>query len=140
MYKTTIQTPVTLKNGKKVIFEEHTYEFCRDLWNNIKEFAILPICSGKYCENTKNLKLEKGWYRYHFKVEDMIKEQLFCEECIKEYTISKCKGCSETYKYTEMEYRDGGAFGEALYGHDDFFCKPCIVNINNVEYDPDEWC
>ena len=123
----------------EVNYEEHEMINDEDKILEIEE-EELPTCCGKYCEETKNLKLEKGWYRFHFGVEDMIQEQLFCEECISEYTTSKCKGCSETYKYTEMEYRDGGAFGEALYGHDDFFCKPCIVNINNVEYELNEWC
>ena len=97
-----------------------------------------PECCGKHCSQTKNLKLVMGWNRLHFTEKEMITEQLFCEDCIEEYTTSKCKGCSDTYKYTDMEYRDGGNFGEALYGHDDFFCKSCIKHINSLEIEGEE--
>jgi hypothetical protein len=90
-------------------------------------------CCGKHCDETKNLTKAMGWNRYHFSKEDMITEQLFCENCIEEYTTEKCKSCGEIYKYTEMKYRYGGNFGEGLYGHDDFFCVPCIKYINEVD-------
>lgn len=92
-------------------------------------------CCGKHCDETNNLKLAMGWNRYHLNEDEMITEQLFCEDCIEEYTTSKCKGCSETYKYTEMKYRNGGNFGEALYGHNDFYCIPCITQINSIVRD-----
>ena len=123
----------------EVNYEEYQMTNDEDKILEIEE-EELPTCCGKHCDETKNLKLEKGWNRFYVGVEDMIQEQLFCEICIAGYTTAKCSGCSETYKYTEMEYRDGGAFGEELYAYDSFFCKQCIVNINNVEYDPDEWC
>jgi hypothetical protein len=95
-------------------------------------------CCGKYCDESKNLTKAMGWNRYHFSKEDMITEQLFCEICIEDYTTEKCKSCGEKYKFIEMEYKDGGGFGEALYGHDDFFCVPCIKYINE-HYIGGEW-
>ena len=99
-----------------------------------------PYCCGKHCDETEGLKLGMGWYRHHLSIAEMITEQLWCEECFKENTGHECKGCSEYYPYTEMTYKEGGAFGNALYCYDQFFCKSCIDNINSIFlYDPDEW-
>ena len=93
-------------------------------------------CCGKHCSETNNLTLAMGWYRYASNEYEMIKEQLFCELCIEDYTTSRCKACSETYKYTEMKYKTGGRFGE---DNNSFFCIACIKYINSVEIDPDEY-
>ena len=45
MYKTPIQTLVTLKNGKKIILEEDQYEFCREIWDTIKTYLFNDCCA-----------------------------------------------------------------------------------------------
>lgn len=104
-----------------------------------EEEEDLPTCCGKYCEETKGLKLGMGWYRHHSSVCDMITEQLFCENCFDEFTGHECKGCSEYYPYSQMTYKEGGAFGEALYCYDQFFCKSCVDDIESILYDTDEY-
>lgn len=100
---------------------------------------VKPECCGKHCDETKGLKLGMGWNRWHSSVTNMITEQLWCENCYKDCVGNECKGCSEYYSYTEMTYKEGGAFGEALYCYDQYFCKSCITHINSVDYDPDEY-
>jgi hypothetical protein len=88
-------------------------------------------CCGKHCDETNGLKLGKGYNRYHYNDEDMITEQLFCEICFEDYTTDTCRACSEKLPFSEMEYREGGDFGESDYCYNQFFCKGCIKDINS---------
>ena len=113
------------------------------LVNQIKHFLTLkyeeneqeytPVCCGKHCSETDGLKLGFGWNKYNLSKSEMITEQLYCEECYLEYTHSNCKACGNKYLYTEMKYKDGDGFGESLYGHNDFFCKDCVQDIDAKE-------
>ena len=96
-------------------------------------------CCGKHCCETKGLKIGKGWNRYHLNIEEMITEQLWCEYCYEKNTTQKCKGCWEVSPYTDMEYKEGGNFGEAVCCYDQYYCKPCIVSINKIPYIEGEW-
>jgi hypothetical protein len=40
MNTTIVETRITLKNGKKSVIEEAFYEFCPEIWDNIKSFAM----------------------------------------------------------------------------------------------------
>jgi hypothetical protein len=44
-YVTIRQTHLTLKNGKKSILEENCYEFCDDLWREIKSYLFTDCCA-----------------------------------------------------------------------------------------------
>ena len=96
-------------------------------------------CCGKHCDETNGLILGLGLYRYHSSVADMITEQLWCEDCYTWNTGHECKGCNEYHSYTEMTYKEGGGFGEALYYYDQYFCKECVDDINSIDYNPDEY-
>jgi len=139
----TIQTVVkkgVFKNGKRYSIINKQYEFVDCVWDLIKAYMITyKECCGKHCDETIGLKLGMGWNRYHFSVADMIQSQLWCEYCYATNTGHNCKGCSEYYTYTEMTYQDGGAFGEACYCYDQYFCKVCVANIKSINYNPDEY-
>ena len=51
MFKKVSRTPHTYSNGKTIIFEEIFYEFCPDLWGEIKSFLlppkVCPCCNKK---------------------------------------------------------------------------------------------
>jgi len=103
------------------------------------EYDDKPECCGKHCDETEGLKLGMGWNRWHSSVTDMITEQLWCENCYKDCVGNECKSCCEYYPYTEMTYHEGGAFGEALYCYDQYFCKSCVEYYNAIDYNPDEY-
>lgn len=129
-----------VNKGKRFTIIKKQYEFIPPVWELIKEYMIIPMeCCGKHCDETNGLKLGMGWYRYHLSVADMIQSQLWCEYCYTNNTGHKCKECSEYYPYTEMTYQEGGAFGKACYGYDQYFCKRCVVNIKSIDYNPDEY-
>ncbi len=126
------------------VFFEQGKDNCKECgfdlnsWNKEEE-EDLPTCCGKNCDETKGLKLGMGWNLYHFTTADMITEQLWCENCANEYMGHACKGCREYHPYTEMTYQEGGAFGDACYCYDQFFCKLCVDTIKSIDYDPDEY-
>ena len=110
---------------------------CAGCYNG--EYDDKPECCGKHCDETEGLKLGMGWNRWHLSVTDMITEQLWCENCYKDYVGNECKSCCEYYPYTEMTYHEGGAFGDDPWSSAMFFCKSCVDNINSIDYNPDEY-
>jgi hypothetical protein len=96
-------------------------------------------CNGKNCDEKKGLNMGMGWNRYYSTKDDMLTEQMFCGNCYDNYVYSNCKSCGEKYPYTEMEYKNGGAFGKATYEYTNYFCEDCVNNINSVDYDPAEY-
>lgn len=99
-----------------------------------------PECSAKHCDCTEGLILAMGWNRYYTDKNDMITSQLFCKDCIDEYTKNPCKGCSNMTLYSEMQFKTGGAFeDESYYEWQNYFCKECIADIDSRDYNPSEY-
>ena len=73
---------------------------CAGCYNG--EYDDKPECCGKHCDETEGLKLGMGWNRWHLSVTDMITEQLWCENCYKDYVGNedcRTKPCSEDSEF-----------------------------------------
>lgn len=93
----------------------------------------VPECSGKYCDREDGLQLAMGYDRNRCDKKKLIAEQWYCEDCLPQCTTEECKGCNVNHPYTEMEFKEGGIFGEALYIYNDFYCLPCITRLEEAE-------
>lgn len=79
-----VETRITLKNGKKSVIEEAFYEFCPEIWDNIKSFAIWDketlekrIQEKQQERLTKKLRLYGGW---DFEITDLLTTTYWCAD------------------------------------------------------------
>ena len=96
-------------------------------------------CCGKHCGEKTGLKKGMGWNRYYITEKEMIKEQLFCQDCYENYTKEHCNSCNELLEYSELKYKIGGVYGNSINPCNQFFCKKCIIDLSKIDYDEDEW-
>jgi len=140
-YRPSNVNPIYYDTGNKDIFEFIIKYRLNFNWVSTTTALLYKsnphrICCGKYCEENINLKKGMGWNKWHLRVETMITEQIYCPDCYDQYTSHKCMGCTVVHNYTDMDYKEGGIFGEPLYGYDQFYCKPCVSSLEKkcLEY------
>jgi hypothetical protein len=91
-----------------------------------------PECFGKHCAETDSLKKYQCFNRYYINDADMIQEKLLCDHCaaLDGNVHKKCRGCSNSYPYAQLQLHGGPGFVKRFPGEKEWFCNPCIEWIN----------